>query len=97
MDRGPLAVGVGAGAGGLSSALLAAFLGHLKDPGSEPYLCPATAFSDSPAPRLDFYFGLLFGILAGALLDLLYLARQHLTISLRNRLASLTLTRSRCA
>ena len=101
MDRGPLAVGVGAGAGGLSSALLAAFLGHLKDPGSEPYLCPATAFSDSPAPRLDFYFGLalgaLLGILAGTLLDLLYLARQHLTISLRNRLASLTLTRSRCA
>ena len=103
MDRGPLAVGVGAGAGGLSSALLAAFLGHFRDSGSaEPFLsCPSPAFADSAAPRLDFYFGLalgtLLGIAAGALLDLIYLARQHLTISLRNRLASLTLTRSRCA
>ena len=102
MDRGPLAVGVGAGVGGLSSALLAAFLGHFKDSGSEPFLCPAPSpFADTPAPRLDFYFGLalgtLLGIAAGALLDLVYLARQHLTISLRNRLASITLSRSRCA
>ena len=62
---------------------------------------PLTPFGD-PAPRLDFYFGLALGTLlgiapAGALLDLIYLARQHLTISLRNRLASLTLSRNRCA
>ncbi|CAE7929268.1 unnamed protein product [Symbiodinium necroappetens] len=94
----PLAVGVGAGAGGLSSAVLAALLGHFRDSssGPEPFVCPSNPFSD-PAPRLDFYFGLalgtLLGIAAGALLDLIYLARQHLTVSLRNRLASLTLSR----
>lgn len=38
MDRGPLAVGVGAGAGGLSSALLAAFLGQFRDSGSRGWL-----------------------------------------------------------
>ena len=101
MDRGPLAVGVGAGAGGLSSALLAAVLGQFRDSGSDPYLCPTAPFSEPAQPHLDFYFGLalgsLLGIAAGALLDLVYLARQHLTVSLRNRLASLTLTRSRCA
>ena len=101
MERAPLAVAVGAGAGGLSSALLAAVLGHLRDtPVAEPFGCPASSFVEQ-APRLDFYFGLalgtLLGILAGALLDLIYLARQHLTVSLRNRLASLTLSRTRCA
>ena len=94
-----LAVGVGAGAG-LSSALLAALLGHFRESGADPFVCPAPPFSDTP-PRLDFYFGLalgtLLGIAAGALLDLVYLARQHLTVSLRNRLASLTLSRTRCA
>ena len=100
MERGPLAVGVGAGAGGLSSALLAAVLGHFRDTSvAEPFVCPGPPFETAPRP--DFYFGLavgtLLGIAAGALLDLIYLARQHLTVSLRNRLASLTLSRTRCA
>ena len=90
---------VGAGAGGLSTALLTALLGHFRDSPSDPFVCPNPPFAEPPL-RPDFYFGLalgvLLGIATGALLDLIYLARQHLTVSLRNRLASLTLTRPRC-
>ena len=99
MNQGPLAVGVGAGAGGLSTALLTALLGHFRESPSDPFVCPNPPFAEPPL-RPDFYFGLalgvLLGIATGALLDLIYLARQHLTVSLRNRLASLTLTRPRC-
>ena len=98
MNQGPLAVGVGAGAGGLSSALLTLLLGHVRDT-SEQFVCPSPAFRDEP--RADFYLGLavgvLVGIAVGSLLDLLYLARQHLAVALRNRLATLSLTRFRCA
>ena len=95
MNQGPLtAAGFGAGPGGVSSAVLAALLSHFRE---EPLICP-TAFPDEPKP--DFYvgllLGLLLGILLGTVLDLIYLARQHLTVSLMNRLASLTLARSRC-
>ena len=97
MNQGPLAVGVGAGAGGLSSALLTLLLGHVRDT-SEQFVCPSPVFRDEPV-RADFYLGLAIGVLLGfaigLLLDLLYLARQHL--ALRNRLATLSLTRFRCA
>ena len=96
MQQGQLVAG--AGAGGLGSLLASAawqFLNSEVQVPPEVRLPPLPL--DGPAP--DFYCGLALGVLLGlilaTLLDLLHLYRQHLALSLRNRWASLALSRSR--
>ena len=97
MSARPLALG--AGAGSLSS-ILAAFLTHqLHSSPPDPFL--HQQFVDTAGPLIEepkfwlgLFLGVIIGILLGAFLDLLYLWKQHLSLTLRNRLASLQLRRA---
>ena len=62
MQQGPAALGAGAGAGGITSALIATFLANLRTEAF--FTCPELSL---PEPQLgsEFYFGLLLGILLG--------------------------------
>ena len=92
----PLAVGAGAGSfGSLLAALVAQQLQLLP---SEPQPLSLDFGADVPLGTSErewgcFLVGLLVGTLAGillgALLDLLYLWKAHLSLQLRNRLATL--------
>ena len=93
----PLAVG--AGAGSLSSLLVALISQHLQ-PGppsfdSTGFINQAPSFEGPSDLPPSFWIGLLTGILLGilisSLLDLLYLFKQYLALELRNRLATLSL------
>ena len=96
MHQGQLVAG--AGAGGLGSLLASVAWQALK---AEVPVPTEVALPPLPFERVapDFYFGLALGILLGLLLatvlDLLHLYRQHLVISIRNRWASLSLSRTR--
>ena len=91
---------VGASAGGLGS-LVASAAWHLLTT-EVPVIPPEVRLPPLPLPSdgaTDFYLGVAVGILLGlilaTLLDLLHRNRQHLALSLRNRWARLSLTRSR--
>ena len=94
MEGRPLAVGaVGAGAGTVSSVL--ALLAQQALRSDPPYACDLAGDLNLDQGRLPLIFwvglllGLLLGIVIGGLLDLLYLWKQQLTLSVRNRLATL--------
>ena len=96
MSGRPLALG--AGAGSLSSLIVALLGQHLQPaPSYEPQgvLGPSAGFEASFELPPIFWIGLLAGVLIGillsSLLDLLYLFKQYLSIELRNRLATLSL------
>ena len=97
MQQGPLVAG--AGAGGLGS-LLASAAWHLLT-SEVPVVPPEVRLPPLPLEEAtaDFYYGLAVGLVLGlclaTVLDLLHLYRQHLLLTLRNRWASLTLSRTR--
>ena len=91
---------VGAGAGSLSS-LLVALLSQQLQPGPPSYDSPGLLnqpsgfegrfFELPPTFWIGLLTGILIGILISSLLDLLYLFKQYLAVELRNRLATLSL------
>ena len=97
MSGRPLAVG--AGAGSLSSLLVALLGQHLQQApvsyGPPGIIEGASRFEPPLELPPIFWIGLLAGVLIGilisSLLDLLYLFKQYLAIELRNRLATLSL------
>ena len=96
MQQGPLVVG--AGAGGLGSLLASAAWHALT---AEVPVPPEVRLPPLPVHEasIDFYYGVavgtLLGLLLATVLDLLHLYRQHLVITIRNRWASLSLSRTR--
>ena len=90
MGSRPLALG--AGAGTLGSVLTTLAQQALRTEIPAPVCDLALELEPNRIPLIfwtGLLLGLLLGILLGGILDLLYLWKQHCSISLRNRLASL--------
>ena len=92
---GHLAVGAGAGSVGSLLATLAGW--YLTPPSHRDHLVPPSplTFCEPEEERRSFYLGLLLGLVlgvfVGALLDLLYLYKQNISLTIRTKLATLQL------